>query len=60
MGLAEQENSAKISGTYRYLVISFSLTVGVVLAVASHPSENIIASGSLDKEVILWFQGDAK
>jgi COMPASS component SWD3 len=33
---------------------------GVVLAVASHPSENIIASGSLDKDVYLWFAGDEK
>jgi len=36
------------------------LIVGVVLAVASHPSENIIASGSLDKDVYLWFAGDVK
>jgi hypothetical protein len=35
-------------------------SLGVVLAVASHPSENIIASGSLDKDVMLWFSGDEK
>jgi COMPASS component SWD3 len=36
------------------------INLGVVLAVASHPSENIIASGSLDKDVYLWFAGDEK
>ena len=34
--------------------------VDVVLAVASHPTDNIIASGSLDKDVYLWFAGEAK
>lgn len=50
----------KLAGHKGILYSNFTLTVDVVLAVASHPSENIIASGSLDKEVILWFQGDAK
>jgi len=39
---------------------TFLMSLGVVLAVASHPSENIIASGSLDKDVMLWFSGDEK
>ena len=38
----------------------YLIDLGVVLAVASHPSENIIASGSLDKDVYLWFAGDEK
>lgn len=42
------------------LLITLTYCIGVVLAVASHPSENIIASGSLDKDVMLWFAGDEK
>ena len=38
----------------------YCINLGVVLAVASHPSEDIIASGSLDKDVYLWFAGDEK
>ena len=59
MGPAEQENRSKTRRTYRYLTHN-SPNVDVVLAVASHPSENIIASGSLDKDVYLWFAGDGK